>query len=317
MLALTLISLILNFTGQKTDLILLEQVMSGLTTEFVTSNTIRSASITGEFPDTLIAYLGTTPTLDGHIDEGEYEDAEEIIGVRGWQSDTPPASENPEDLSVVGWVKHDGNSLFFAFDVTDDILYGFDIDRWLPDSNPKANELHLQRGWPFWGDGMEIMMNSTHQWEGDDQSVGDGRSWQVCCSTNKSILGGLGVGGISYGLPYDAGVWDRYERWVRNGDMEAVVRLKSEEESRGYIVEWRINPNPCMMINEKTFVDLSKETKVGLNIEFQDLDEKEKGEGNWSNMHHIDYWTKVPPNRKTDLKSFGTLIIKPVKKVGF
>ncbi|CAN0034216.1 unnamed protein product, partial [Chrysoparadoxa australica] len=147
------------------------------------------------------AYLGTTPTLDGYIDEGEYDDAEKIIGVSGWQSDTPPASENAEDLSAVVWVKHDLNSLFFAFDVTDDIIYGFDIERWLPANNPNANELHLQRGWPFWGDGIEIMMNSTYRWEDGGKSVGDGRSWQFCCSTNKSILGGLGVGGLSSGLP--------------------------------------------------------------------------------------------------------------------
>ena len=96
--------------------------------------------------------------------------------------------------------------------------------------------------------------------------------------------------------------------------MVAAVRLKDEEEGRGYVFEWRINPNPCMKIDESTFVDLSKETKVGLNIELQDLDEQEKGKGNWSDMHHIDYWTKVPSNRKTDLKSFGTLIIKPTRK---
>jgi hypothetical protein len=123
----------------------------------------------------------------------------------------------------------------------------------------------------------------------------------------------LGTGGLSSGLPLTANVWARYERWIRNGDMVAAVRLKDEEEGRGYVFEWRINPNPCMKIDESTFVDLSKETKVGLNIELQDLDEQEKGKGNWSDMHHIDYWSKVAPSRKTDLKSFGTLIIKPTK----
>ncbi len=95
--------------------------------------------------------------------------------------------------------------------------------------------------------------------------------------------------------------------------MEASVRLKDKDEGRGYVIEWRINPNPCMKIDKTTFVDLSKETKLGFNVEFQDLDEKEKGEGNWSNMHHIDYWAKIASNKKTDLKSFGTLIVKPAK----
>lgn len=312
MLALTLFSFILCFSEHNSD-----RISSSLRISVVSipiEYNYRNNNVVGEFPDSLVAYLGTTPTLDGIISEAEYNDAEKIIGVTGWQTDTPPASENKEDLSVVGWVKHDGSSLFFAFDVTDDLLYGFDIDRWLPDSNPKANELHLQRGWPFWGDGMEIMMNASYTWEENNQSIGDGRSWQVCFSTNKSILEGPGAGGISYGLPYDEEVWSRYEKWVRNGDMETALRLKSKEEGRGYIVEWRINPDPCMMTVEMTPVDLSRETKVGLNIEFQDLDEKEKGDGNWSNMHHIDYWAKVPSAGKTALKSFGTLIIKPTKK---
>ncbi|MCK0160543.1 hypothetical protein [Allomuricauda sp. F6463D] len=267
----------------------------------------------GAYPDTLTAYLGTTPKLDGFISKGEYDDAEKIIGVKGWHSDTPPASEKKEDLSVVGWVKHDGRSLYFAFDVTDDIIYGFDTKRWLPSNNPDANNLNIEKGWPFWGDGIELMMNSTYQWEDNSRCVGDGRSWQFCCSTNKSILGGLGVGGLSSGLPLNTEVWERYEKWIRNGDMEASVRLKDKAEGRGYIIEWRINPNPCMKIDETNFVDLSKETKVGFNVEIQDLDEKENGEGNFSNMHHIDYWSKVSTNRKTDLKSFGTLIIKPIK----
>ena len=266
-----------------------------------------------DYPDNLTAYLGSTPTLDGFIRNGEYDDAEKIIGVKGWKSDTPPASENSQDLSVVGWVKHDGSSLYFAFDVTDDVIYGFDTERWLPPTNPDANKLNFQKGWPFWGDGIELMMNSTYKWDDKSRCVGDGRSWQFCCSTNKSILGGLGTGGLSSGLPLSADVWARYENWIKNGDMEATVRLKDREEGRGYIFEWRINPNPCMKTDDTTFVDLSKETKVGLNIELQDLDEKEKGSGNFANMHHIDYWSKVASSRKTDLKSFGTLIILPTK----
>jgi SSS family solute:Na+ symporter len=267
----------------------------------------------GEYPDAITAYLGKTPKLDGLIAKGEYDDAVKIVGVAGWKSDTPPACENSKDLSVVFYIKHDGNSLFFAFDITDDVIYGFDIDRWLPENNPEANKLSINKGWPFWGDGIELMLNSTFKWEANSRCVGDGRSWQFCCSTNKSILGGLGRGGLSSGLPLNEEVWARYENWIKNGDMEAAVRLKEKTEGRGYIIEWRINPNPCMKTDETSYVDLKKETKVGFNVEIQDLDEKEKGEGNWSSMHHIDYWSRVDSNSKTDLKSFGTLIIKPDK----
>jgi len=267
----------------------------------------------GEFPDTITVYLGSTPKLDGIIRDGEYDDAVKIVGVAGWKSDTPPACENSKDLSVVFYIKHDGNSLYFAFDITDDVIYGFDIDRWLPENNPDANNLNINKGWPFWGDGIELMINSTYKWEVNSRCVGDGRSWQFCCSTNKSVLGGLGSGGLSSGLPLTDGVWARYENWIKNGDMEAAVRLKDKKEVRGYIIEWRINPKPCMKTDETSYVDLSKETKIGFNVELQDLDEKEKGEGNWSSMHHIDYWSRVEPNSKTDLISFGTLIIKPDK----
>lgn len=302
-----------------TSVFILNAIEIGSISSSITMDSIGASQLEGDeikfsdYPDDLIAYLGTTPTLDGFIRNGEYDDAEKIIGVKGWKSDTPPACENSEDLSVVGWVKHDGSSLYFAFDVTDDVIYGFDTERWLPPNNPDANKLNFQKGWPFWGDGIELMMNSTYKWDDNSRCVGDGRSWQFCCSTNKSILGGLGTGGLSSGLPLTADVWARYENWIKNGDMEASVRLKDKDEGRGYVFEWRINPNPCMKIDDTTYVDLSKETKVGFNIELQDLDEKEKGKGKLLNMNHVDYWSRVDSNKKTDLKSFGTLIIKPTK----
>jgi hypothetical protein len=271
-----------------------------------------STLIAGEAPKTLTAWLGSTPIVDGILEEGEWADAEFFDGVADWQSDTAPASRDKDDLSVKAWVKHDGTSLYFAFDVLDDVLYGFDIDRWVHSNNPNANDMN-SKGWPWWGDGVEIMMNSTYTWNSTGGCAGDGRSWQVVTSTHKSTMHGLEQGGLMAGEPRTT-AWDTYAEWASNGDMQAAVRLKDKSEGRGYVIEWRINPNPCMQINASTFVDLSRESKVGLNFEIQDLDEKEKGDGNWSNMHHIDYWTKVGSSGKTDLRSFGTLVIKPDKK---
>lgn len=265
----------------------------------------------GEAPQVLTAYLGTTPTLDGMIQQEEYADAQYFIGVNDWKTDTKVPAQDSRDLSLQAWVKHDGVSLFFAFDVTDDVIYGFDTDRWVSTNNPQANDMTFASGWPWWGDGVEIMMNSTYQWHENQTCAGDGTSWQVVCSTHKSTLGGLGTGGLMAGEPRTATAWGFYESWAQNGDMQAVVRLKENDKSRGYVIEWRINPNPCLQIDTSTFVDLSKETRVGINFEVQDLDEKERGQGNWSNFHHIDYWAKVGSYSKTALKSFGTLIIKP------
>ena len=90
----------------------------------------------GEYPRTLTAYRGTTPVLDGYISDGEYSDAESITGVSGWHSDTGEASDDSLDLSVKVYYKHDGTYLYFAFDVVDNIIYGFDTELWTPEANP-------------------------------------------------------------------------------------------------------------------------------------------------------------------------------------
>ena len=93
----------------------------------------------GEFPRTLEAYPGKTPVLDGVISPGEWDDATQFSGVADW---IPQFSKTTDakDLALKGWVKHDGKRLYFAFEVTDDVLYGIDTPRWLPKENPKAHE---------------------------------------------------------------------------------------------------------------------------------------------------------------------------------
>ncbi len=274
---------------------------------------IISPAFAGEYPETLTAYLGGTPTLDGYIQANEYADAEMLAGVSDWKSDTQKAAQIAADLSAKIWYKHDGTSLYFAFDVNDDVIYGFDIDRWVPDNKPTANAMNYKDGWPWFGDGVEIMMNSTYQWSGPQTCSGDAKSWQFVCSTHKSTLGGLGTGGLMAGEPRNERTWEIYEGWTKDGHMEAVVRLKPSTNGRGYVIEWRIDPNPCMQQGDGSFVDFSSQTRVGINFEIQDLDEKSQGSGNWSNFHHIDYWARVGSLSKTALKSFGTLLINPEK----
>ena len=36
------------------------------------------------------------------------------------------------DLDFEGWVKHDGEHLCLALDITDDTFYGIETERWLP-----------------------------------------------------------------------------------------------------------------------------------------------------------------------------------------
>lgn len=91
-------------------------------------------------PKSLYAFPGGTPALDGVLEKGEWEDATQFFGVRDWVPQFSPTTD-PRDLSLHGYVKHDDHRLYFAFDITDDVLYGIDTPRWLPHVNPKAHEL--------------------------------------------------------------------------------------------------------------------------------------------------------------------------------
>src|SRR5439155_2299419 len=100
----------------------------------------------------LRSWFGSTPHIDGVLSPGEWADAEEIRGVGNWTAEFLPVTDSA-DLSLRGWVKHDAEWLYFAFDITDDVLYGIDTERWLPKENPKAHELSRD-GFPWFGDEM-------------------------------------------------------------------------------------------------------------------------------------------------------------------
>jgi SSS family solute:Na+ symporter len=271
-----------------------------------------TAIFAGDYPEMLIAFKGTTPTLDGYISEGEYADAELLTGVKGWFSDTKVTTNDSSDLSVKVWYKHDGSYLYFAFDVCDDVLFGYDVEKWTPDKKPKVNELSYKNGgWPYFADGVEIFMNPASEWDDTAKPSGDGMGWQVICSTLKSTLGGLDQGGLIEGVPYTEYAWANYKNWIEKEYMKAAVRLKSKEEGRGYVVEWRISPNPCLQTDSNNFVDLNKETKIGINIEFQDLDEKAKGDPDFFHFRHVAYLSKAEGLNKSCFKSYATLLITP------
>src|SRR3569832_577547 len=100
----------------------------------------RADNTTNALRPELQSYLGKTPTVDGLISPGEWGDATEIRGVRDWVPEFSPVPSDT-DLALRGWFMHDETHLYFAFEVTVDILYGIDTERWLPSENPKAHEL--------------------------------------------------------------------------------------------------------------------------------------------------------------------------------
>ena len=267
---------------------------------------VAAAASAGEFPRELNAYPGETPVLDGVISPGEYDDAT-TFDNRGWVN-TFSLTTDPKDLSLKGYVKHDGKRLYFAFDVTDDVLYGIDIPRWIPEENPKTHDL-TREGFPWFGDEMELLINATNSWKDNEDSAGNGSSWQMVCNLTKSRKGGIGVGGLLEGEPRSReSAWNTYQKWILSGAQEAVAKRKPE--GHGYIIEWAVNFDPCLEVEPgKFYTPAMGDRKVGLNIALGDIDEKERGEGNFAHFHHED-WFAGGPKTRTNLRDFGTLWLR-------
>jgi len=261
---------------------------------------------------TLTAFLGSTPTPDGVISPGEYRDATPIEGVANWIPQFSPTTD-AKDLSLKGWVKHDGKRLYFAFEITDDVLYGIDTPRWLPGNNAKAHEL-TREGWPWFGDEMEILINSTGKWVGEESAEGSGRSWQMVCNLTKSRLGGIGTGGLMEGEPRRSeSAWNTYAQWIRTGAQTCAAKRRPAGQ-KGYVIEWSVAFDPCVEIEPGKFWSPALGAReVGLNLALGDLDEMERGAGNFGNFHHEDWWAGAKDVR-TQLRHFGTLRLMPGRR---
>ncbi len=274
----------------------------------VLSLMLAASAMAGEWPRELKAFRGTTPKVDGVIEAEEWKDATQFEGMEGWVAQFMPTTRK-EDLSLTGWVKYDAARLFFAFRVTDDVLYGIETDRWLPEKNPKAHEL-TREGWPWFGDEMELLINASNTWKADENAAGNGSSWQMVCNVTKSRLGGVGKGGLLEGEPRaNAVAWATYQQWIESGAMEAVAKVLPE--GKGYIIEWAIRFDPCLEVSPgRFFTPGTSEVKMGLNLAVGDLDEKDKGTGNFGNFHHED-WFAGEKNKRTNVKQWGTLRLMP------
>jgi len=257
---------------------------------------------------TLHARRGKTPVLDGVLSPGEWDDATRFTGVLDW-SHTFSRTTDPHDLALTGYVKHDGERLYFAFDVTDDLLYGIDTPRWLPKENPKAHDL-TPEGYPWFGDEMELLINASNKWTGHENAAGNGTSWQMVCNLTKSRLGGIGVGGLLEGEPRRSPqAWSTYQRWIETGAQQAVAKRKSA--GKGYIIEWAVRFDPCLEVEPGKFYSPAMgDRAMGINIAVGDLDTPESGAGNFGNFHHED-WFAGDPQRRTELREWGTLWIHP------
>jgi len=255
----------------------------------------------------ITAYRGSTPTLDGRLAPGEWEDATPFPPLSLWHHQFKPVTDG-RDLSLRAFVKHDGSHLYFAFDVTDDFLYAITTPRWLPQGFPLAHEL-TPEGFPWFGDGVEVLMNACDPTDDEGGAAGSGRSWQMVCSTHKSRLGGLGTPGLLEGEPRaNPQAWAAYQRWILEGVQRAAVAIKPDRS--GYVVEWAVRFDPCIELSPGVFYDGQREARVGLNLAIQDVDLPEHGEGLFANIHHESWWS-FTEGRPDQRRNWGTLHLNP------
>jgi SSS family solute:Na+ symporter len=260
--------------------------------------------IAGDFPRTLYAYPGRTPVLDGVLSPGVWDDALQFTGVTRWTSELSPVTD-PEDLAIRVYVKRDDQRLYFAFDVSDDVLYGIDTPRWLPTESAKVNEL-TPEGWSWFGDSVELMLNASNHWNADQTAAGDGTSWDIVWNLTKSRKGGIGHAGLLEGEPRsNSQAWSTYQHWIHSGAQEAVAR--SKPGGHGYIIEWAVRFNPCLEVAPGQFYSVGMgDRAMGLNIVLRDADEKEKGKGNFGNIHH-EAWLAGEKGAGKQLRNWATL----------
>jgi len=246
----------------------------------------------GQEGDTLRSYFGKPVVLDGTISRGEWADAAEFTGVKNWRAAFHPVTDD-NDLSLRGFVKHDAEWLYFAFDVTDNILYGIETERFLPEANPKAHDLSRE-GYPWYGDEAEILIDTSDSAASRRAVLGNGSSWQMVCNLTKSRPGGIGVGGILEGEPRAVeAAWNTYQRWIQDGAMKCSAKKK--DGNRGYVLEWAIRFNPCLESAPGSFYSpAAGPLKVRLKIALGDLDRPEDGAGNKFRFHHEQWFPPKP-----------------------
>jgi len=132
----------------------------------------------------------------------------------------------------------------------------------------------------------------------------NGQSWQMVCNLTKSRLGGLLEGEPRKDLT----AWNNYQRWITTHAMDCAAKPKPG--GKGYVIEWAINFDPCLEVSPGVFYDTKLgDRAMGLNIALGDIDEKERGQGNFANFHHEDWFAGTPKGR-TRLKDWGTLWIR-------
>ena len=273
-------------------------------------------------PAPLHAYAGSTPVLDGLLSPAEWADAVAFGGIATFDAGFAPVTD-PRDLNISGFVKHDGQRLYLAFNITDDLLYYFQTPPWLPAGNAAAENLTTQ-GWPWFGDEMEVLINAKNTFDSIyDEPLGVPGNWQLVCNLHKSRLGGLGVGGMMEGEPRSSETaWSNYQAWIYSRAVECAVRaLPGEGGGNVYGIEWAFDFCPLLQTAPGVCYNASAAAgpvEMGLNIALGDTDTPAQGDATFGLRHEM-WWSGNTScaqhgNCHTLLSYFGTLVMEPGPK---
>ena len=268
----------------------------------------------------LHAFAGTTPVIDGVLEPGEWADAFVWAGISDWDPEFAPVVANGAhvDLDARIYVKRDAAALYFAFVVTDDVLYRTQTPPFLPGGNPSANNL-TQAGWPWFGDELELLLNANNSWASPNETVAgvDGRAWQVVVNAQKSRLGGVGVGGLLEGEPRSSdAAWANYRRWIEGGAMRAATRSAPGDAGSSWVAEVAISFDPCVELAAGVFYDPARNTSrvtVGFNVALGDVDFASTSDPVFGLRHEMWLAGRTCPymNCHTAKAQFGTLVLEP------
>lgn len=267
----------------------------------------------------MVCWKGATPEFDGRIGLAEYDDAAPFEWNADWVEAMKQGITSKQDLDFNGWVKHDGEHLYLAFNVTDDIFYGIETERWLP---PQDEFTHVigerERGRPWFGDMIEILIfgRMLEIAEPVSDVTGDGRGIQIIYNLTKSLEGGIGAPGmLPHGPNRTVENWENNKRWILDDVIETRTVIHSVEDR--YTVEARIRLDGGVEISEGQFwTDGMPDTPIGFNLAIGDVDEAEMSPDGL--LHHETWWAgkTVQPDSGPRLKLWGALVLtskpKPV-----
>lgn len=251
-----------------------------------------------------------SPVLDGVLSSDEWADATNFTSLNNkkqnkWLCEFAGVPEKCDLSLSMGYVKHTDKHLYFGFDITDDLNYWANTTRWLPAGNPNANSLD-GCGWPFFGDEMEILIDAGGVSTSQTNVAGNESQWQLVANSGKSLLGGLGKGGL---MPGDrpAVAYTRYADWIKQGLVQAVTKL----HSNGYTAEWMISYQLLHLSPGVPYNSNMPDTLLGLNIALGDVDTQADGHPYYG-MKHEQWWSGEKVNR-TQINEFGTLYLMEQK----